>query len=406
MYDLLSKLRVVEASSFVASPLCGLYLAQMGAEVIRFDMIGGGPDYHRWPLSPKGDSFYWEGLNKGKKSIAIDLASPEGRELAAALVTAPGDDRGLFLTNYPVDGFLSHEALAARRPDLITVRVMGQADGGTALDYTVNAAIGVPYVTGPETLGDEPVNHVLPAWDLLTGAYSAFCLLAAEGDRRRTGQGREIRVPLSDVGISTLANLGQIAEVIESGRDRPRYGNEVFGAFGRDFLTADGKRLMIMALTPRHWKGLLKVLGIGAAVAAIEARHGVSFAKDEGLRFQHRDELVPLVAGAIARWRYSELATALDADGVCWGPYQALSDAVRDEQLVTRNPLFSTIANPSGYSYPTPGAAATIPQMQRHPPIRAPRLGEHTDQVLAEVLGMGSGEIGRLHDAGVVAGAE
>ena len=82
MYDLLKGLRVVEGAAFVAGPSCALYLAQMGAEVIRFDAIGGGPDFRRWPLSAGGDSYYWEGLNKAKKSIAIDLSRPEGRELA------------------------------------------------------------------------------------------------------------------------------------------------------------------------------------------------------------------------------------------------------------------------------------------------------------------------------------
>ena len=90
MYQLLSDLSIVEVSSFVASPTAGLYCAQMGAEVIRIDAIGGGPDFRRWPLSPGGDSLYWEGLNKGKKSIAIDLSSGEGRELAVALATAWG----------------------------------------------------------------------------------------------------------------------------------------------------------------------------------------------------------------------------------------------------------------------------------------------------------------------------
>jgi 2-methylfumaryl-CoA isomerase len=132
MYDLLTGLRVVEGAAFIAGPSCGLHLAQMGAEVIRFDAIGGGPDYRRWPVAPGGDSLYWEGLNKGKKSIAIDLRRPEGRELAVGIATAPGENAGLFLTNYPVKGFLSHEALAARRADIITVRVMGWADGSPA----------------------------------------------------------------------------------------------------------------------------------------------------------------------------------------------------------------------------------------------------------------------------------
>jgi 2-methylfumaryl-CoA isomerase len=104
MYDLLKGLRVVEGSAFVAAPTCGLYLAQMGVEVIRFDNIGGGPDFRRWPLAENGSSLYWEGLNKGKKSIAIDLASPHGREIAQRLAAAPGADGGLFVTNFPADG--------------------------------------------------------------------------------------------------------------------------------------------------------------------------------------------------------------------------------------------------------------------------------------------------------------
>ena len=177
-YNLLSDLRVVEAASFIAAPTCGLHLMQMGAEVIRIDQIGGGPDFNRWPKAPSGLSLYWESLNKGKKSVALDLGRPEGRELAQRLAAAPGENGGLFVTNYPVGGFLAHDKLAALRPDLISLRVMGWEDGRPGLDYTVNAALGVPMVTGPASLGDQPVNHVLPAWDLLTGAYAAAVKLA------------------------------------------------------------------------------------------------------------------------------------------------------------------------------------------------------------------------------------
>jgi len=406
MYQLLSNLRIVEGTSFIASPLCGMYLAQMGAEVIRFDSIGGGPDYRRWPVSKEGKSFYWEGLNKGKKSIAIDLSRPAGRELAVALATAPGKKGGLFLTNYPADGFLAYKKLAQLRADLVLVRVMGRVDGGPALDYTVNSAIGIPYMTGPSELGDMPVNHVLPAWDLLTGAYAAFTLIAAERYRSETGIGQEICVPLSDIAISTMANLGQVAEVLAGGADRQRYGNDVFGAFGSDFVTADGKRLMVIALTPRQWKGLVDVLGLADEIAIIERKHGVSFALDEGVRFNHRDELGPLVAREVAKRNSSELAAAFDSNGVCWGPYQHLSEAVHDEQLVRGNPIFTKTLNPSGYTYPVPGAAATLSFEARRPPSRAPFLGEHTDEVLAEVLGLGSPAIGRLHDAGLVAGLQ
>ena len=211
MYGLLNGLRVVEAASFIAVPSCALHMAQMGAEVIRIDQAGGGPDFRRWPLAPGGGpSLYWEGLNKGKKSVALDLSRPEGRELAAAIITAPSDKGGLFVTNYPVGGFLAYDRLAARRADLICLRVMGWPDGRPAVDYTVNSAAGLPLMTGPVD-HDGPVNHVLPAWDLLAGAYGAFCLLAAERARQKNGQGREIRLPLSDVAAAALDFVALIA---------------------------------------------------------------------------------------------------------------------------------------------------------------------------------------------------
>ena len=438
MYQLLRGLRVIECASFIAAPSCALHLQQMGAQVIRIDPIGGGPDAHRWPLSPNGSSLYWEGLNKGKLSIAVDFASSEGRALVAQLICAPSDRGGLFVTNFPVDGFLSHERLSQGRADLITARIMGWADGTPAVDYTVNAAIGMPYMTGtvtsamtgtassamtgavtnattgvPNTLSgvggtqpSDPVNHVLPAWDLLAGAYAAFALLAAERHRQATGQGQEVRVPLSDIAIASLGHLGQIAEV-HSGADRPKQGNTVFGAFGRDFKTADGKRVMVVAITPRQWAGLVKSLDLGAAVAGIEAALGVSFVQDEGLRFVHRDVLTPLVEAAIARRSSDALGTVFDANGVCWGPYHTLKSALTEEpRLVSANPIFSPVAHPSGLTYPTPGAAASFSLVQRANATRAPRQGEHTDQVLAELLGLSSTQIGQMYDRGLVAGPQ
>lgn len=398
MYRILDGLTVVEGASFVAAPSCCMHLSQMGAEVIRFDTIGGGPDFRRWPRAETGGSFYWEGLNKGKKSVALDLSGDEGRELAAALAAAVG----LFVTNFPAEGFLSHAKLAARRADQITVRVMGWHDGENALDYTVNAALGIPAMTGPASLGDEPVNHVLPAWDLSTGLYAAFALLAAERHRTATGEGGEVRVPLGDVAIASLGALGQIAEVATGG-DRPRYGNDLFGAFGRDFVTSDSERLMVTAISGRQWNGLLRALDLTGAVARLEAELGVSFAADEGLRFIYRDRLGPLVAEAIAGSTFADVAAALDAHGATWGPYRTLARALReDERLTTANPLLSEVEHLTDATYLTPGAAGTLPGHERGTPDRAPRLGEHSEEVLAGVLGLAGSTIGDLIDRGVV----
>lgn len=395
MYALLGGLSVIEASSFVASPTAGLYLAQMGAEVIRVDQIGGGPDFRRWPVTPSGDSLYWENLNRAKKSVALDLSRAEGRELLQALVRATGQ----FVTNFPVGGFLAHETLAAGRADLITVRVMGNADGSPALDYTVNNAVGYPMLTGA---GPEPVNHVLPAWDLLTGAYAAFALLAALRQREATGMGGEVRLPLADVAIGTVANLGNLAEVVTTGADRPRLGNTVFGLFGRDFVTADGVRTMIVVVTHRQWANLIAALGIGEDIARIEAARGVSFARDDGLRYTHRDALFPLFEAAIAARTHADLAAAFDAGGIVHSAYQTMRDAAADPALVAANPIFGAAANPSGAAYPAAGAFATIPGRERIAPAPAPRNGAHSEEVLADRLRLPAGEIARLIDAGIV----
>lgn len=399
MYQLLKGVTVVEASSFVASPSAGLYLAQLGAEVIRVDQAGGGPDYNRWPLAANGKSLYWENLNRAKKSVALDLGSSEGRALLQQLAAKAG----MLVTNFPVNSFLSHDKLAALRPDMITVRIMGQADGSSALDYTVNSAIGIPFMTGPAELGDQPVNHVLAAWDLLTGAYASFALLAALRHREATGEGQEVRIPLQDVATASVANMGMIAEVLTSGDNRPRLGNAVYGAFGRDFLTADGKSVMIMAITPKQWTGLVSVLDIAADVAAIEARNGVSFDKDEGLRFDHRDALFALVEAKVQQWRWDDLDVAFAAAGCCYGPYQTMKDAASDPKLVTDNPMFNMTRNESGESYPAAGAFATIPQHKRHPAVAAPALGADSDAVLRDLLGLSADEIETLKSQGLVA---
>ena len=124
MPGILDGLRIIEGSAFVAAPLGGMTMAQLGADVIRFDPVGGGLDRRRWPVTADGDSLFWAGLNKGKRSIQVDLASDAGRRAEfSELITAPGPDAGLFLTNFPARGFLDYNQLAARRPDLIMVNI-------------------------------------------------------------------------------------------------------------------------------------------------------------------------------------------------------------------------------------------------------------------------------------------
>ncbi|MFN2536362.1 MAG: CoA transferase [Pseudonocardiaceae bacterium] len=403
MTGILAGMRVVEGSAFVAAPLGGMTLAQLGADVIRFDPIGGGLDAHRWPVTAEGKSLFWAGLNKGKRSIAVDMRSPHGRELLTDLITAPGDDAGLFLTNFPAAGWLDYTALASRRPDLIMVNIVGNPDGSSAVDYTINPATGFSWTTGPDALST-PVNHLLPAWDVITGTLAATGLLAAERKRRIAGTGQFIRLALADVAMATVGHLGYLAEVQVNQTERPRYGNYLYGAFGCDFATKDGKRVMVVGLTPRQWRSLVAAVGIGDACVQVEKLLRVDLAK-EGDRFAARHVIAALIEPWVGSRTLPEVGEIFDAHGVCWGPYQTFAELVsNDSRCSPSNPMFAEVDQPGIGTYLMPGSPLEFSAADRVPPGPAPQLGQHTDEILAGILGLSAAEIGRLHDDGVVTG--
>jgi 2-methylfumaryl-CoA isomerase len=400
---ILSGLRVIEGSAFVAAPLGGMTLAQLGADVIRFDPIGGGLDSGRWPVTADGQSLFWAGMNKGKRSVAVDLRSSRGRELLTDLITAPGDDGGLFLTNFPAAGWLDYDRLTARRPDLVMVNIVGNHDGSNAVDYTVNPATGFPWATGPMNLG-VPFNHLLPAWDAITGTLAAAGVLAAERHRRLRGEGQLVRLALSDVAFAMVGHLGKIAEVQINKNERPKYGNYLYGAFGRDFATREGKRIMVVALTPRQWQNLVEATGIHDACSQIEKLLDVDLS-DEGDRFAAREVIGAVLKTWIIGRTLPEVAEIFDAHDVCWGPYQTFTELVEtDSRCSMENPMFDLVEQPGIGTYLMPGSPLAFAACDRIPPRAAPQLGEHTDQVLGEILGLSEAAIGRLHDEGVVAG--
>jgi 2-methylfumaryl-CoA isomerase len=400
----LEGLRLIEGSAFVAAPLGGMTLAQLGADVIRFDQIGGGLDHGRWPVTSQGESLFWAGLNKGKRSIEIDLRSDRGRELATALVTAPGPDAGLFLTNFPARGWLSYEKLREHREDLIMVALAGNPDGTSEVDYTVNPATGFPWATGPRNL-TEPLNSVLPAWDVAMGTLSAAGLLAAERRRGRGGGGDLISLALSDVAFAMVGNLGRIAEVTLGGRDHPKDGNYLYGAFGHDFETADGRRVMVIALTARQWRALVEVTGIAEACVGIERVTGQALDTESG-RFEARDMIALVLRPWFAARDMSEVRAAFEGTGVSWGPYQTFRQLVEEDPRVSlANPLFEEVEQPGIGTYLMPRSPLHFANAGTLPARPAPVLGADTEAVLAEVLGLSAGEIGELHDAGIVASA-
>jgi 2-methylfumaryl-CoA isomerase len=399
----LEDLLIVEGSAFVAAPLAGMTLGQLGAQVIRFDPIEGGLDVARWPVDSAGRSLYWVGLNKGKRSLRVDIRRPEGRELVYALLRLPGPGRGLFLTNFPAQGWLDYDTLrAGTRDDLVMVNVLGSTDGRSALDYSINCAVGYPLVTGNGSR-QSPVNHVFPAWDAMTGVSAALAMMGAERQRRATGRGQLARVSLADVALWMVGNLGHIAEVEVAGADRPALGNDLFGAFGRDFPTRDGERIYVVAITRVQWRGLVEATGIAAGVMEIERRTGADLSQ-EGQRFEQRDAIAALVSPWIAARPLDEVARVFDAHKVCWGRYQSFRQLVEEDPRCSEaNPMFRRLEQPGIGSFLMPGLPISFSESPREV-RRAPILGEHTDEILSKFLGMSDGEIGKLHDAKIVAG--
>jgi hypothetical protein len=149
LMGILSGMRVVEGSAFVAVPLAGMTLAQMGADVIRFDRLEGGLDAGRWPVTQDGPEPVLGGAQQGQAVDRDRHEEPARREIISEIITAPGEDAGLFITNLRVRGWMDYETLSARRPDLCMVTLTGDRHGRPAVDYTVNPALGFPDATGP-----------------------------------------------------------------------------------------------------------------------------------------------------------------------------------------------------------------------------------------------------------------
>lgn len=393
----LAGLTIIEMATFVAGPSAGMTLAQLGAEVVRIDPLGGAVDVNRWPLATNGKSLYWSALNRGKRSVTIDVKSEPGRDLVRRLISAPGPDNGIFLDNAAGQEWLSWPALSRCRPDLIHVHIEGHRDGRPAVDYTVNAEVGVPLITGP-TDYTPPINHVLPAWDLLCGMSAVTAVLAALRRRARTGEGSRIDIALADIALAGVANLGWLSEAADSDVDRARQGNNLYGSYGDSFECGDGRHVMVVALTPNQWKSLVQVTGATEAVTALETTHAVDFGRDESARYVHRDAIAAALAPWFAGRDHAAVANALTGARVLWAPYRTLREAAAGMD----GPL-QRIEQPGIGSV----ISATSPMRWHDIALTnaaASPLGADTVDTLQALAGVDDDELERLVEGGVLAG--
>ena len=285
------------------------------------------------------------------------------------------------------------------------VSLKGDRHGRPAVDYTVNPSVGFPDATGPAG-SDAPVCHVLPAWDCIAGNMVVSGLLAAERHRLRRGAGQCVELNLKDVAAAMLGNLGIIAEVAINGESRAKHGNSLYGAYGQDFVTACGRRVMVIALTQRQWQTLVKVTGTGTAMDEVAASTGIDLGTEAG-RWQARGQITAVLAPWFAARRVADFAPDFDKAGVTWSVFRSFAEALaEDPDFGPDNPLFARLEQPGIGAYLTPGSPFAFGGAEREPPMPAPILGQHTEEILGDVARLSESEIADLFDRGIAMQAE
>ncbi|RAR78672.1 formyl-CoA transferase [Paracidovorax anthurii] len=410
----LAGIRVLDLSRVLAGPWCTQVLADLGADVTKVERPGTGDDTRHWgpPFLRDAEgrdtdqAAYFTACNRNKRSVTIDIAHPEGQ----ALVSAMAAQADVVVENFKVGGLrqygLDHESLRAANPGLIYCSVTGFGQDGpyaarAGYDLMVQAMTGLMDITGRADgePGGGPLRVGVAVIDLFTGLYASNAILAALHARQRTGEGQHIDMALLDVGMAVLAN--QAAGFLATGESPRRQGNSHPSLVPyQDFPTADGAMLLAIGNDGQFAR-------FCAAAGRPEWAQDARFATNT-LRVRHRAELIPLMEEVTRARSTAQWIALLEDKAVPCGPIHTVAQAFDDPQVRARGLAVELPRWPQGQ--PAPDGIATIAgvasplRLSATPPVlrRAPpALGQHTDEVLAE-LGLDAAAVQRLRAAGVV----
>lgn len=403
----LSHLRVLDLSRVLAGPWAGQILADLGAEVIKVERPGNGDDTRAWgpPFlkdaygESTGEAAYYLSANRNKQSVTIDFTKPQGQQLVRELA-AKSD---ILIENFKVGGLeaygLDYASLKVLNPDLIYCSITGFGQTGpyakrAGYDFMVQGLGGLMSLTGrPE--GEEgagPVKVGVALTDILTGLYSTVAILAALAHRQHDGGGQHIDMALLDVQVACLAN--QAMNYLTTGVAPQRLGNAHPNIVPyQDFPTADGDFILTVG-NDSQFRKFAEVAGRPEWV------DDPRFATNK-LRVANRSELVPLIRQATVFKTTAQWVAQLEAVGVPCGPINDLAQVFADPQVQARGLAMQL---PHALAGLVPQVASPIrlsktPVEYRNAP---PLLGEHTRQVLEQVLGLKAGTVEALRRSGVV----
>ncbi|MFC0250700.1 CaiB/BaiF CoA transferase family protein [Massilia consociata] len=403
----LGHIRVLDLSRVLAGPWCSQNLADLGADVIKIERPGNGDDTRAWgpPYArdeegrDTSEAAYYLSANRGKRSVTVDIASSEGQKLLHELVK----HCDVVLENFKVGHLkrygLDYETLKGIKPELVYCSVTGFGQDGpyahrAGYDFLIQGMGGLMSVTGErdDVPGGGPQKVGVALTDLMTGMYATVAVLAALMHRDRTGQGQHIDMALLDTQVAMLANVG--SNYLSSGQPPKRWGNAHANIVPyQTFACADGHLIVATGNDGQYQKFV-------EAGGRPELGSDPRFTTNP-LRVQNRDVLVPMLAEMVKQKRRDEWIALLESVGVPCGPINDIGEVFANEQVRAREVAIEL-------PHPTAGKvrlvrnpirmSATPATSDKAPPL----LGQHTDEVLHDVLGLGVEEIAALRDKGVV----
>jgi formyl-CoA transferase len=392
----LQSVRVLDLSRVLAGPYCTMMLGDLGAEVIKVERPGLGDDTRQWgPPFAAGESAYYLCCNRNKHSLTLNLKSDTGREIAARLA----ERCDVLVENFlpgTLDGWgLSYAALSQRNPKLVYCSITGFGQTGPrrdepGYDIMIQAQAGVMNITG-ESNGP-PMKVGVAISDITSGMFACNAILAALYARERTGKGDRIDVALFDSTIAWLANVG--SNYLVSGVVPQRQGTAHPNIVPYQAFEAADTSLIIAVGNDGQFVRFCAVLG--RTDLAADARF-----KTNALRVENRQALIPLMAAEIARRPAAEWLQELEQAGIPCGPVNSIDQVFADPQTTARDMLIE-VPHPTIGPLKLAGSPLKMSSLSQPPRRPPPLLGEHTDQVLANVLQISPAEIQQLRDSGVV----
>jgi len=403
----LGHIRVLDLSRVLAGPWCAQNLADLGADVIKIERPGVGDDTRAWgpPYAhdaaghPTSEAAYYLAANRGKRSVTVDIASADGQALLRELVL----QCDVVLENFKVGHLhrygLDYDSLRALKPDLVYCSITGFGQDGpyahrAGYDFLIQGMGGLMSVTGERDAlpGGGPQKAGVALTDIMTGMYATVAVLAALTHRDRTGEGQYIDMALLDTQVAMLANMG--SNYLNTGKPPQRWGNAHANIVPyQTFACRDG-HIIVAAGNDSQYQKFVEAGG------RPDLAHDPLYATNP-LRVQHRDTLVPLLAAMVRERSRADWIGLLEAVGVPCGPINDIADVFANPQVQARELAFD-LPHPSAGTVKlvrSPMRMSATPAGSSLPP---PLLGQHTDEVLRDVLGKCAEDIVLLRARGVV----